>query len=389
MQTDLAPDSARLADAAESKTAAYVHIPFCHRVCPYCDFAVMGGASSGLVSRYFDALIEEIRTATPSSGPLDAVFFGGGTPSAASHDLLGSVLAALEDCLGLAPDAEVSIEANPEDVTDASVQTLAAAGFNRVSLGVQSFDDRVLRALGRSHTASDAAHAVAAALTAMRSVNVDLIFGTPGETLSSWMRSVDTALSHGIHHLSTYALTVEPGTPLAKEVAKGSAAPDPDDQADKYEASAAAAAQHGLVRYETSNASLVGHGCEYNLITWARGDYYGFGNGAHRHHRPVRSWNIRGVERYVAAIEGGRSPVFGSEVAGPWAGEVERVMLGLRRASGVAIGEAGRALLDSQDGQRLVSAGVLMERGERLVVERPLLGDAVSRALLALDAPDC
>jgi oxygen-independent coproporphyrinogen-3 oxidase len=247
----------------------------------------------------------------------------------------------------------------------------------------------VLEWLGRAHTPEQAASAVAGARRAgFRSVSVDLIFGSPVESRASWQRSVAAALGLEIDHLSCYALTVEPGTPLSRSVRAGAPAPDPDAQADRYEAAWEAAGAAGLQRYETSNAARPGHACVYNLVTWAGGEYQGFGNGAHRHVGGTRSWNVRRVDRYLERVEAGGRATSGEERLDAWGREQERLVLGLRRASGTAIGEAGRALLDSPEGARLVAAGVLAADGGRLRVDRPLLGDAVARAVLGLDPPD-
>lgn len=383
------PDDPGLAEAAGRSRGAYVHVPFCRRVCPYCDFAVVAG-QDGLVDRYLDALLAEIGAAVPFSGPLDAVFVGGGTPSRLPADALAAVTAALGGRFGLADSAEVSLEANPEDWSPALAGALAAAGFNRVSLGAQSFDAGVLAALGRRHRPEEAERAVETARRAgFASVNVDLIFGTPGESEASWRGSVIRALEAGADHLSAYALTVERGTPLSQSVAVGAPAPDPDIQASRYEEAACIAAGAGMVRYETSNFARPGRACLYNLITWAQGEYEGFGAGAHRHRGGARSWNVRRVDRYVERLEAGESPVSGGEALGAWEQEKERLVLGLRRAAGAVAGEGGRLLAESPAGRRLFAGGVLEWAGERLRVARPLLGDEVGRAVLALEPPDC
>ena len=383
------PDDPALADAAASRFGAYVHIPFCRRVCPYCDFAVVAGGNA-LLDRYAAAVEAEIAAAAPFPRPLDAVFVGGGTPSRLDPDILGRVLRALADRFGLTAGAEVSLEANPEDWSPRLAARLVAAGLNRVSLGAQSFDAGVLAALGRRHRPGEAGAAVAAALDAgFAAVNLDLIFGTPGESAASWRASVESALATGAGHLSVYALTVEHGTPLSRAVAAGAPAPDPDRQAEQWEEAAGLAATAGLVRYETSNFARSGQACLYNLITWAQGCYEGFGAGAHRHREGRRSWNVRRVERYVERLEAGGSPISGEEALGCWEREQERLVLGLRRAAGAAPGEAGRRLLASPSGRRLVAAGALEEAAGRLRVARPLLGDEVSRAVLALEAGDC
>ena len=383
MPTDhTSPDDPGLADRAATWVGAYVHIPFCRHVCPYCDFAVIEGRHD-LRGPYLEALTAEIAGDDPFDRPLDAVFVGGGTPTSIDPESLGRVLRVLADRFGLAEGAEVSVEANPEDLDEGVSERLVSAGFNRVSLGVQSFDPSVLAALGRHHSPDQAEAALGAAREAFDSVNVDLIFGTAGESPASWRASVERAVGSGVDHLSVYALTVERGTALAKAVLAGAPAPDPDDQADKYLDAVAIAQPAGLIRYETSNFARAGHGCRYNLITWAQGEYAAFGNGAHRHRGGVRSWNVRRVDRYLERAPAG--VVSGEERLDPWQRDVERVMVGLRRTAGVAPGWSGRALAESAAGRRLVAAGVLAAEADRLRVLQPLLGDEVTRRLLALD----
>lgn len=378
-----APDDPVLADAAAAWVGAYVHVPFCRRVCPYCDFAVVEGRED-LRAPYLTALRAEIEAGDPFPRPLDAVFVGGGTPTSITPDALGAVLDALRSRFGFAPDVEVSIEANPEDVDASTAEGLVAAGFDRISLGVQSFDPAVLSSLGRRHTPDQADRALASAREHFRSVNVDLIFGTVGESASSWSESVDRALGAGVDHLSTYALTVERGTPLGRAVAAGAAAPDPDDQADKYLAAGEAARTSGLVHYETSNFARPGHACRYNLLTWAGGEYAAFGNGAHRYRSGVRSWNVRRIDRYV---ERSPSAISGEERLEEWASLRELAMVGLRRTAGIAPGPIGTALRASAEAASLAAAGVLEMTGERIRVLQPLLGDEVSRVVLGLRPP--
>ncbi|NQV06455.1 radical SAM family heme chaperone HemW [bacterium] len=380
------PDDDRVADDAASLFGAYVHVPFCHRICPYCDFAVVAGGDD-LRQRYVAALEAEIRR-WPVDRPIDALFIGGGTPSRLDPDEVARIVAAVDGGPGLASGAEVTMEANPEDWTPQHAAACAAGGVNRVSLGIQSLDAAVLESLGRVHDRTAAGSAVSAARDAGLSVNVDLIFGTPGESVVSWERSVAGALDSGIDHLSIYALTVERGTPLSRSIASGAPAPDADDQADKWESAVAAATDAGLIRYETSNLAAPGEACVYNLITWAQGEYLAAGNGAHRHLRGERSWNIRRVDRYMEAIERGNPAVSGREALDPWPRELERLVIGLRRAAGASPGEAGAVLLASAAGERLVSAGVIESSAGRLRVIRPLLGDEVARTILGLETPE-
>ncbi|MBN2112508.1 MAG: radical SAM family heme chaperone HemW [Acidimicrobiia bacterium] len=383
------PDDPSLADAAASLFGAYLHVPFCRRVCPYCDFAVVAGREDQ-AERYVAAVTAEIERAEPFPSAPAAVFVGGGTPTRLSPVALARLLRVLERRRGLAPEVEVSLEANPEDWSPAVAASLVAGGFNRVSLGAQSFDSGVLAVLGRRHHPREAEKAVFSAHDAgFASVNVDLICGTPGESPASWRASVERALAAGIDHLSVYALTVEAGTPLSRAVAVGAPAPDPDRQAERWEEAAYLAAAAGLIRYETSNFARPGHACRYNLITWAQGEYEGFGTGAHRHRGGTRSWNVRRLDRYLEAVEAGGKVVSGAETLGPWEQEAERLVLGLRRAAGVRAGAGGGRLEQSEAGRRLSAAGVLERVGDRLRVARPLLGDEVSRAVLALEPADC
>lgn len=380
--------AATTADAAAAERAAYIHIPFCRRRCPYCDFAVVDMAEQDPpVDRYVQAIVAEIELEAPWDA-LHAVNFGGGTPSVLRADQVRQILGALAARFGLVPGAEISIEANPEDWDTAYAATLRAVGVNRVSLGVQSFDDTVLRALGRRHTSEEGRRAVDNARAAdMKTVNLDLIFGMPGETVDSWRRTVDTALALDTEHLSVYALTVELGTELSRAVRAGAPAPDADDQADKYELVLEAAVAAGLSHYEVSNWALPGHECRYNQATWAQGEYIAFGLGAHGHRDRKRRRNVRRLDGYLEMVEQGLRPEAGSEELTPWDRDKERVFLGLRRRGGVVAGDAGMAFLDSDTGKRFLDAGVVALDTRRLVVLRPLLTDAVTREVLALDEP--
>ncbi len=375
--TDL--DLVDISERAAGYLGAYVHIPFCAAVCPYCDFAVVAGRDD-LQSRYLAALIVEIDKG-PERGPIDAVFVGGGTPSRVGG--LDTVLAALERRHGLAQGAEITLEANPEDWTDHKAASLVQAGFTRVSFGAQSFDEDVLRALGRRHDPAQIEDAVAGARAAgFTSVSLDLIFGSPSESDSSWAGTVERAVALDPDHVSTYALTVERGTELSRLVAAGAPAPDPDTQASRYEMASSTLAAAGYRRYEVSNYSRPGHECRYNLTAWAQGEYLAAGMGAHGHLDGVRFRNRRRLEAYLDAIESGRSPRAGSELVSMDALE-ERVILGLRRAAGVSLDAAIEEFLDAPQGDRLLAAGVISARDGRLVVQRPLLTDEVCASFLA------
>lgn len=383
----LAPDSPELADEVAGLRSAYVHIPFCRRRCPYCDFAVVTpdeGGTPYTVTRYVQAVIAEIGMEQPWA-PLDAVNVGGGTPSSLPASALAAILDALKRRFGVASDAEISLEANPEDWDGEYAEAVRTIGFNRVSLGVQSFDPAVLQALGRNHTPSQAISAIRRSqAVGYESVSLDLIYGTPGESLQSWQDTVDAALELEPDHLSAYSLTVELGTALSRRVRAGDPAPDPDDQADKYLLLAEAAGAAGLTRYEVSNWARGGHHCRYNLATWGQGEYLAFGLGAHGHRNGVRRRNVRRLDVYLDRMEEAERPEAGTERILGWAAEQERLMLGLRRPAGVAEGPGTAALLGSAEGARLVAAGLIEVESGRMRVTDPLLTDEVVRTVLAL-----
>lgn len=372
------------ADTYVHGAAGYVHIPFCSAICPYCDFAVVAGQDH-MASAYVDRLCAEI-DASHAWRPLDAVYFGGGTPSHVDHDLLTTVLGAVDGKHGIKQQAEVSLEANPEDFAGDRARELRAIGFNRVSFGAQSFDETVLMSLGRRHRSSDITESVSAARRAgFENVSLDLIYGTPGETPSSWRSTLESAIGLQPDHVSCYALTVEPGTPLGKAVRNGAESPDPDVQADRYEHAQETLAAAGYVQYEVSNWARPGRECVYNLIVWAQGEYEAYGNGAHGHRDGRRYRNVRRLESY---LDRARSPRSGVEVISGWDREIDRLFVGLRRVAGVRVGSGVEALLESSWGKRLVDAGVVAVEAGRLVVRNPLLTDEVHRAVLDLAQPE-
>ncbi len=376
-----APNSPALADAAANWTGAYVHIPFCARVCPYCDFAVVQGQDDQ-VGRYIEALVTEISVGG-SWRPLDAVFVGGGTPSRIDPGLLVALIERLAEVHGLNPDAEVTMEANPEDWSSEKSDGFRRAGVTRVSFGAQSFDPVTLGTLGRRHGPADIMRAVERARTSgFSSISLDLILGTVGESLVSWEATLDDALELPIDHVSIYALTIERGTPFGRAVAAGGPSPNEDDQADKYELAVRRLGERGFVQYETSNFAKPGHACRYNLTAWAQGEYVAYGLGAHRHLDGTRSWNVRRFDAYLNRIESGESPIANSEALDAIAKEEERLIVGLRRLAGVEAGERGRRWLAGSAGQRLAEAGLVKLTEGRLVVTDPLKADTVAREIV-------
>ncbi|HZB71256.1 MAG TPA: radical SAM family heme chaperone HemW, partial [Acidimicrobiales bacterium] len=288
-----------------------MHVPFCTRRCDYCAFAAWDDRFD-LVAGYVDALAAEVRRAVAAGLPAaTSVFVGGGTPSLLTAAQLGAVLAEVP----LRPGAEVTVECNPETVTEERLAGYAAAGVTRISLGVQSLVPRVLAALGREHDPAEAVSAVAAVrAVGFASWNVDLIYGAAGETADDWRRSLDGVLALEPPHVSAYALTVEPGTPLADDPAR---APDDDVQAEAYLAAEAAFSGAGLANYEISNWARPSHECRHNLLYWAAGEYRGFGCAAHSHAGGRRWWNVRTPERYVAAVRAGGSTEAAGEALAP------------------------------------------------------------------------
>jgi len=389
---DGALPAAALAELPGRGLGAYVHVPFCASRCGYCDFntytaADLGGAPGTSRAAYLDAVTAEIalaRRVLGDAGPLASVFLGGGTPTLLASAELGGLLSRLREAFGLAPDAEVTTEANPDSVTPETLSALVAAGFDRISFGMQSASPHVLEVLDRTHTPGRALAAVAWARAAgFRSVSLDLIYGTPGESLDDWRRTLDAALAAEPDHVSAYSLIVEDGTPLARRVGRGELpAPDEDLQADLYVAADDALTAAGLGWYEVSNWARPGHACRHNLSYWTGEPWWGFGPGAHSHAGGVRWWNVKHPRRYAELLAAGRSPAAGRETLTASERRVERVLLELRLRPGLPLGvltDAERARVPGLVADGLASAG-----SGRLAFTRRgrLLADAVIRDLL-------
>jgi putative oxygen-independent coproporphyrinogen III oxidase len=357
----------------------YVHIPFCAHRCDYCDFATWTDRAH-LIDEYVDACIADLeRRDAPAA---TSVFFGGGTPSLIPGAQLARMLAAIK----LAPDAEVTVECNPDSVDEEKFAAYRAAGVNRVSIGVQSMATHVLAALNRTHDPENVARAVELARDAgFTRLNLDLIYGTPGETLADWERTVACALALRPDHISAYALTVEPATPLGQRVAAGAAAPDDDLQADAYAIADDAFSASGMEWYEISNWARPGEECRHNLLYWTEGEYLGIGCAAHGHTGGRRWWNVRTPERYIAAIREGRSPEAGGEELDDGTRAEEAFALALRTRGGTPFASAGRIVVSELEAAGLVTVAdqrVLLTRRGRLlasdVTARLLLGGAAA-----------
>ena len=380
-----------LADEAREWKSAYVHVPFCARRCPYCDFAIVDESEVGASDHraYVDAVVAEISMES-EFGPLDAVNFGGGTPSLIEPIELGRVIGALRDRFGLTPACEVSLEANPEDWSPELSDSLIAAGFTRVSLGAQSFDQAILGVLGRLHGSQIVAGAVETArISGFTTVSLDLIYGHPSESDDSWSATVAAALHLAVDHISTYALTVEQGTALSRSILAGARAPDDDIQADRYEHFCDESTSAGFDRYEVSNHARPGHACRYNLSTWAHGEYLGFGMGAHDHRWGIRSRNHRRLDKYYADISDGVRPRLGSEQLSADERARDEFMLGMRLAAGVSVSPFAERFLSTDEGARFLAAGIIRVDAGRVVMADPMLTDAVSREALSVSVDDC
>jgi putative oxygen-independent coproporphyrinogen III oxidase len=375
----------------------YVHVPFCSVRCGYCDFntytaAELGDAPGASRASYHRAAVAEIELARRVLGeavpPVDSVFFGGGTPTLLATDALGEILAAVCDRFGLASGAEVTTEANPDSVDPAGLQRLRDAGFTRVSFGMQSAVPHVLRTLDRTHDPERVPQAVRWAREAgFEQVSLDLIYGTPGESLDDWRASLEQALDCDPDHVSAYALIVEDGTALARRIRRGELpVPDDDDLADKYVLADEVLSEQGLAWYEVSNwARDEAARCRHNETYWRGGAWWGVGPGAHSHVGGARWWNVKHPAAYAERLAGGASPAQARELLDEETRRVERVLLELRLADGLPV-----EVLDEYGAKaagRAVDVGLAdadgFARGRVVLTLRGrLLADAVVRDLL-------
>jgi len=344
----------------------YVHVPFCLARCHYCDFVTYTGME-GLRRPYAAALLEEAALAVAALGPeppvVASVFVGGGTPTLLPPGDLARLLDRLRELLAFAPGAEVTVEANPETVDAAVAAGLAGAGVTRVSMGAQSFDGRVLAALGRVHDVARVEAAVATLRAAgVPALNLDLIYGGPGEDDRSWSATLEAAVALGPEHLSAYALTIEPATRFGRLVAAGRMAePAEDDLADRYDTACAALAGAGYAHYEVSNWARPTHASRHNLTYWRRGRYLGLGAGAHEFDGTTRRWNVAGVPAYLEAVNGHRRPTEGQERLDPDQARFEALALRLRTVDGLGPDEARALGVDpaGEEADHLRTAGLL------------------------------
>ncbi len=372
--------------------AAYVHIPFCALRCGYCDFNTYTNLNFGLgagVADYHESLAREIKLSsrvltTNNVRPLlTSVFFGGGTPTMLRAGQLAHVLSDLTRTFGIQPGSEVTTEANPESVTRESLSELAAAGFTRVSFGMQSAVPHVLEILDRTHTPGQVELAVGWAREAGLDVSLDLIYGVPGESEEDWATSLRAAIALEPDHISAYALTVEPATKMGAQVRRAEIElPDPDVQAARYEQADDAFTTAGYRWYEISNWARPGHACYHNLAYWRGANWWGYGPGAHSHINGTRMWNVKHPLAYANKLALGVTPAVGREILSARERAEEAIMLGIRLAEGIPVPTNVEPRVIAE----LIADGLVVPASAfagRLILTRRgrLLADTVTREL--------
>ncbi|GAA1674566.1 radical SAM family heme chaperone HemW [Microbacterium lacus] len=391
-----APRDGALPVTVDPATAfgVYLHVPFCRVRCGYCDFNTYTSSElrGARQDEYADTLLHEVRlavTVLEDAGavrPAETVFFGGGTPTLLPPGDLARMLDGVRDAFGIAPGAEITVEANPDTVTDAVAHELAGAGVTRLSIGMQSAVAHVLAVLDRTHRPENVATAVRAARAAGLQVSLDLIYGAPGESLDDWRSSLEAAIALRPDHISAYALIVEDGTKLARQIARGEvASPDDDLEADMYELADRLLEEAGYSWYEVSNWA---RGREYrsrhNLAYWRGSDWWGFGPGAHSHIGGVRFWNVKHPAAYAQRLAMGESPAAGRERPDAAARALERTLLQTRIREGMPVAELigeGRHAVAGLIADGLIDGAAAVRGRVVLTVRGRLLADAVVRAL--------
>jgi putative oxygen-independent coproporphyrinogen III oxidase len=376
------PDTA-LRRFGQNGFGVYVHVPFCASRCGYCDFNTYT-ATEASQDGYLDALLGELKLAgnTVPGSRVDTVFVGGGTPTLLDPGDLGRILDGIDATWGLAAGAEITTEANPESVTGESLRALRRAGFTRISLGMQSAAPNVLAILDRKHTAGRAPQAAIEAREAgFEHVNLDLIYGTPGETEADFAGSLDTAIGAGVDHVSAYSLIVEDGTRMAARMRRGELPyPSDDVAADRYLAADAALSGAGLAWYEVSNwAASAAARCRHNMLYWTGGDWWGLGPGAHSHVGGVRWWNVKHPAAYAKRLADGVSPGHGRELLTTEDQHVEDVMLRVRLRDGVPLDRVDAAGARQALANGLLEPTAYAEGRLVLTLRGRLLADAVIR----------
>lgn len=386
-------------DSSSNSFHAYVHVPYCLTRCGYCDFNTYTATELGEHSRsdYYQVVIKEIEFSKKvleqsgvASRPISTVFFGGGTPTLLEADQLIEILETLKSTYGLVAGAEVTTEANPDSVGELYLKKLKEAGFTRVSFGMQSAVPEVLKVLERTHNPENVAKVVAAAKSVGLETSVDLIYGTPGESLSDWERSLKAAIELDTDHLSAYSLIVEPGTKLYRQISNGELAePDENLHADMYLLAEGMLIEAGFTSYEVSNwAKGVNYRSAHNIAYWQSKDWWGYGPGAHSHLAGTRWWNVKHPAAYADRVNQGISPALERELVDVENRDIERVMLELRLVDGMDLawlkgkGFAHPEAIASLIAEELVVPSHLFEGRVVLTLKGRLLADMIVRRLL-------
>ena len=367
-------------------TSLYLHVPFCARRCPYCDFAVSVNGKAEFRAAYLEAMQLELRTQLGAQGArLDTVFCGGGTPTELRVEQLNALLDTVREVAPLADGAEVSLEANPENLTPVALRELRAGGWNRLSLGAQSFDDETLRFLGRAHDGARVEAVVQGAREAeWENISLDLIFGSPFQSLSKWRETLQKAAALRVTHVSAYSLTIEPGTAMGLRLAQGHLRElDDDAQADLMDAADEVLEGAGYVRYEVASWCLPGFECRHNLNYWRGGSYFAVGCGAHGHFDGERFWNERDAKTYIRRVTQSGAARVETERLSSHQRLAERVVTGLRTREGLPLNAEQAALLQPTM-DNLCAAGVIVWDGAHLAPTSAgfALADGLARRLV-------
>ena len=357
--------------------ALYIHWPFCVSKCPYCDFNSHVRETTDQAA-WLDALLADMAYEAGQIGgrPLTSIFFGGGTPSLMPPATVAALISAAELHWGFAPDIEITLEANPSSVEAARFSDLAAAGVNRVSLGLQSLDNEVLKLLGRAHDVEEGLAALEVAQKAFSRVSFDLIYALPAQTLSGWEAELRRALSFGTGHLSLYQLTIEPGTRFETLVRTGALTPkDPDEAAEFYELTDALTTEAGLPRYEISNHARLGEESRHNLTYWRYGSYAGIGPGAHGRRGGMATIRHKKPENFLNAVTRNSHGAQQEDALSPAEQAREALLMGLRLREGIDLADIARrtgvkvdALIDADAATRLAGYGLIILSGSRITV---------------------
>lgn len=375
--------------------ALYIHWPFCVSKCPYCDFNshVRDGVDQ---AAWRAALLADMahEARLTAEKQITSIFFGGGTPSLMPPAAVAALIAEADRLWGLAPDCEITLEANPNSVEVANFATLASAGVNRISIGIQALDAQTLQFLGRAHSVDEGLRAIATAQAHFARVSFDLITARPGQSLDAWQAELARALAFGTGHLSLYQLTIEPGTRFETLHRKGELhLPDEDLAADLFAATRAQMAAAGLPAYETSNHARPGEESRHNLTYWRYGDYVGIGPGAHGRRNGIATERHRKPENWLAAVEASGHGVKAERPLTPRTRATEALLMGLRLAEGIDLddiaartGVGVASLVDRVAAERLAALGLLRHDGARLIVTEsgaPLLDAIIAQLVIA------